>query len=303
MAAFQVWKEGQDPASHVSYHRIPATIEGGMAKGKWLYRPVDVGDEIPPEADPKFFFTVHSAWCQHKRSDNLTVELKRPEMSNPEWQDGEGKSADKGLVGEALKLSAACNEDMEEGAGVTFRVYTEGADPKRDRAAAELASGNRGGKAEAEWKPVETREAGDTAELKYFFIAITQRAKEVKSSSITVKNPQIVKMKWEPDAIYQGQEAKLYFTTFEMSEFAPKIKIQLWEHLKKNPEKMISEQEVTVDKDEMEISFETLYDIDELSAYREEYKYELQVKFISEPMAIQECKPVSLLVGVSNVLK
>jgi hypothetical protein len=188
MAAFQVWKEGQDPASHVSYHRIPATIEGGMAKGKWLYRPVDVGDEVPPDEDPKFFFTVHSAWCQYKESGKLTVELIRPELSGPEWQDGEGKSADKGLVGEALKLSVSCNGDMEEGTGVTFRVYPEGADPKRDRAAAELASSNRGGKAEAEWtyqyrhdpeKPL-------TEKPKFFFTAVSRRCKEAKSGNVEI---------------------------------------------------------------------------------------------------------------------
>jgi hypothetical protein len=149
---------------------------------------VDVGDEIPPEADPKFFFTVHSAWCQHKRSDNLTVELKRPELSGPEWQDLEGKGADKGLVGEALKLSVSCNEDMEEGAGVTFKVYKEGADPKLDRAEAELAAVNKGGKAEAEW-PYRYRHDPEnplTEKPKFFFIATGQRCKEVKSGNVEI---------------------------------------------------------------------------------------------------------------------
>jgi hypothetical protein len=287
LAAFQVGTEGQDPASHTSYHRIPANIEGGMARGKWAYHPVDAGEEVPPAENPKFFFTVHSAWRRHKESGKLTVELKRPEMSNPEWQDGEGKSAEKGLVGEALKLSVICNEDMEEGTGVTFRVYQEGADPKRDRAAAELASSNRGGKAEAEWKPVETREAGDTAELKYFFIAITQRAKEVKSSPITVKNPRIAEMKWEPDLIYQRDEVKLRIKTFETAEFNPKVKIALWEQEEEKPEICIKEYEVVIDKDEVELDIQTVFAEEELHAYRHQHKYAVHAALTCETLNIK----------------
>jgi hypothetical protein len=116
-------------------------------------------------------------------------------LSGPEWQDLEGKGADKGLVGEALKLSVSCNGDMEEGAGVTFRVYQEGADPKRDRAEAELASGNRGGKAEAEWtyqyrhdpeKPL-------TEKPKFYFVATGRRCREAKSGNVEIsKNYRIL---------------------------------------------------------------------------------------------------------------
>jgi hypothetical protein len=196
MVTFQVWREGQDPASHASYQRVPANIEGGTAKGTWLYRPVDVGEEVPPEADPKFYFTAHSAWCPYKESGLLTVELKRPELSGgPEWQDREGASADKGLVGEALKLSVSCNEDMDEGAGVTFRVYAEGADPKRDRAVAELASRNSGGVAEAEWTYHYRHDPENplAEKPKYFFTANGNRCKEAKSGNVEiVKNYRII---------------------------------------------------------------------------------------------------------------
>jgi hypothetical protein len=182
-------------------HRLEIIDEKGKetliistAKGKWAYRPVDIGDELPPEADPKFFFTAHSAWCQYKESGNLTVGLKRPELSEPEWQDGEGKSAEKGLVGEVMKLSATCNEDMEEGAGVTFKVYKEGADPKWDKAVEELASSNKGGKADAEWTYQYRHDPENplTEKPKYFFIErdrIKGRVFDRKFLYGDVKNP------------------------------------------------------------------------------------------------------------------
>jgi hypothetical protein len=37
MVTFQVWKDGQDPNTHVPYGTLPATIEGGKAIAKWLY--------------------------------------------------------------------------------------------------------------------------------------------------------------------------------------------------------------------------------------------------------------------------
>jgi uncharacterized Zn-binding protein involved in type VI secretion len=252
MVTFQVWKEGQDPASHTSYHRILANLEGGVAKGKWAYRPVDVGDELPPETDPKFFFTVHSAWCPPWRSGMLAVELKRPELSGPEWQDKEGNSADKGLVGEPLKLAVSCNEDMDEGAGVTFRVYPDGADPKRDKPVYEAGSQNEGGKAEAEWKPVETREAGDTSELKYFFTAVARRAKLMQSDAMAVKNPQMLEMKWEPQSIYYGDDVTLSIKSMEVAEFGPEITVVMELSQKDGSVLIVQEENIKIDKDDIE---------------------------------------------------
>jgi phage baseplate assembly protein gpV len=76
---FQVWKEGQNPAVNIAQMQIPAGIEGGVAKAKWKYRTVDLGDGASSEGDPVFYFTAHSAWCKYKESGNLTVQLKQPE--------------------------------------------------------------------------------------------------------------------------------------------------------------------------------------------------------------------------------
>jgi hypothetical protein len=186
MITFQVWREGQDPAVHVAERRIPTSIEGGSAKGEWEYHAVDLEGGPPPEEDPVFFFTVHSAWCQYKESGRVVVELWRPELSNPEWLDPEGNGTGKGLVGEVMKLSVSCNDEMEEGAGVTFRVYADGMDPKRDTPIEEIASKNLGGKAEAEWtyRYKHDPENPLTEKPKYFFTANGQRCKEVRSGNV-----------------------------------------------------------------------------------------------------------------------
>ena len=79
--------------------------------------------EPPPESNPKFIFSAHSAWCNYAKSSNsLEVKLIRPEITKAEWQDAEGNSTSRGLVGQPLKLVAE-TKDME--GGVTFWIYDE----------------------------------------------------------------------------------------------------------------------------------------------------------------------------------
>jgi hypothetical protein len=117
-----------------------------------------------------------------------TVELKRPELTDPRWKDKEGNSTEKGLVGEALKLSVSCNADMEEGAGVIFRVYPEGADVKRDQPVAEMASVNKNGTAEAEWtyRYVPDEEHPLTEKPKFFFTAGGRLCTEAGSGTVEI---------------------------------------------------------------------------------------------------------------------
>jgi hypothetical protein len=104
------------------------------------------------------------------------------------WLDKEGKEAGKGLVGETLKLEASCNGDMEEGAGVTFRVYKEGANPKRDEPEYEAGANNKGGKAEAEWYYEYRHDAENPLKEKpkFFFTVNAQRCKEAKSGNVEI---------------------------------------------------------------------------------------------------------------------
>ena len=119
------------------------------------------------------------------------------------------------LVGKLLKLRVKCNDDVEEGAGVTFRVFKKGDNPDRDRPVFETSGLNNGGSAVAEWNTRDIRESADKSDLGYFFTAVTMRAKQIKSDDLEVKNPQIIEIKWEPDYIYQYSEACLHISSFE----------------------------------------------------------------------------------------
>ncbi len=294
MVTFQIWKDGQDPNRHSAYWTLPATVEGGVAKVKWYYR-LPKSAETIPEQDPAFFFSAHSAWCSFKKSGNTTIELKRPELSNPVWKDKDGNDTDKGLAGETLKLCVDCNADMEEGAGVIFKIF----DKERNKVG-ELGGENQGGKAETLWRAKDTRKDDDKSELTYTFTASAKRAKEVKSGSAAVKNPQIVEMKWKPETVFQGETVTLILITFEVSCFSPDVNIQLWENEKYHPAAFVLEQDATINQDTMELSFELPEAIEDVSVYDGKPEYALYAKIICESFRIKPCKEPYFIVGVNN---
>jgi uncharacterized Zn-binding protein involved in type VI secretion len=183
---FLVWKEGQDPASHIPLAQIQAAVRDSGAQALWSWR--WEAEEPPPEKDPEFFFTVHSAWCASVRSGTAAIKLGRPGLENPRWMDMDGKAADRGRVGEALKLSVSCTADMEEGAGVIFRIYPRGADTRRDRPVAQADAANRGGTAEAEWiyRYVHDEENPLTEKPEFFFVAGGRRCGEAHSGAVEI---------------------------------------------------------------------------------------------------------------------
>jgi hypothetical protein len=69
---FQVWREGQDPASGIAGVKISKPVEGGVARAVFTYRH-PAGAE-PLKKKPKFFFTAHSAWCPYVKSGMFEVE-------------------------------------------------------------------------------------------------------------------------------------------------------------------------------------------------------------------------------------
>jgi hypothetical protein len=190
----------------------------------------------------------------------------------------------------------------KEGAGVIFRVYAEGADPKRDEPVAELGAVNNGGKAEAEWKPVETREKGDTKELKYFFTAAAQRAGKTESRAIAIKNPQILEMRWEPEFIYHEHETTLRLKTFEFAVFNPHISVQLFERNDTAKQKPLLEKELDISQDDTDISFTMDFSVENILTELNETDIELETKIVSESI---KCIPPEeksyLAVGVNTV--
>jgi len=184
LLTFQAWKEGQDPAVNIPFAQITKAVEGGVAKCEMRY--ALPSNEEMPESDPKFFMTVHSAWCPPKRSGNVEVELKRPEVRETKWKDKEDNEAEKGQPEELLKMEANCNEDMEEGAVLTFRVYDNA---KRNKPVYETTAENKGGTAEAEWayhydhNPEEPL----TEKPKFFFTVNARRCREAKSGNVEIE--------------------------------------------------------------------------------------------------------------------
>ena len=76
----QVFSEGKNPEDGIAYAKLVQTVKGGVAEGVGSYR--ENSTDIPPENNPRFIFSAHSAWCPWKKSENsLEVELRRPKIT------------------------------------------------------------------------------------------------------------------------------------------------------------------------------------------------------------------------------
>ena len=263
----QVFGEGQEPEDGIAYAKLVLTVEGGAAEGVWSYR--RNGNDIPPERNPRFIFSAHSAWCPWKKSENsLEVELRRPKIEKAEWQDADGKTASKGTVGTPVKLYAEVTE-FEEGQGVTFTVYNE----QTGEDVYEAGSDVQDGKAEALWNPIDTRNPEDTEELKYYIEATSLRCKPVKSGDIQVKNPKVISMEWDKKAIYWGDEIELIIKTIEMEDELPECKVDIWEEEREHPNKLLQSTTVKLDKDEVKVKFTLNFTLKDVSQFDKDDDY------------------------------
>ena len=164
------------PETGTEYARFPLTVKKGAVSAKWKYK-ADQG-ELPPESNPRFIFSAHSAWCNYAKSSNsLEVKLIRPEITKAEWQDAEGNSTSKGLVGQPLKLVAE-TKDME--GGVTFWIYDE-----NRREVANLGADIVEGRAEAQWTYHWSGEVLK-AKPKYTFGVTGNRCRKVESGEVEI---------------------------------------------------------------------------------------------------------------------
>ena len=176
MVTLQVFPEGKGPEDGVPIASFPLTVKGGSVSAKWSYHANK--SELPPDSDPKFVFSAHCAWCNFEKSSNsVEVKLIRPEITKAEWQDKDGASTSKGLVGETLKLHAE-TKDME--GGVTFRVYDD-----KGRQVFEKGAEIEGDKAEAEWTYHWNGEKLEE-KPKFAFEVTGQRCKRVESSEVEI---------------------------------------------------------------------------------------------------------------------
>ena len=176
MVTLQVFRAGRGPEDSAAQAVFSEKVKGGIVSAKWSYRANR--RELPPEENPKFIFTAHSAWCNWEQSSNtLEVVVERPEIRKAEWQDSEGKRVSKGCVGKAVKLHAE-TKDMGEGEEVTFTVYD-----KYKRGVYSVGAHVEKGIAEAEWTYQYTGEKL-TEKPKFTFAVTGQRCKILESPEI-----------------------------------------------------------------------------------------------------------------------
>lgn len=190
----QVFPEGKGPEDGAAYAKLPVTVKDGVASARWSYR----ADrrEIPPEENPRFTFTAHSAWCNFARSGNsLEVRLKRPEITKAEWRDADGKSTSKGLVGEPLKVHAEVR-DFEDGQGVTFTIRNK----QTGETAAVFGAEVWDGIAETEWTYHYSGEKLD-AKPRFMFEVSAARCRKAKSPEIEIGAKITVEFRFEDGAV------------------------------------------------------------------------------------------------------
>lgn len=199
MVSLLVFPEGKGPEDSVPIASFQRTVKGGSLSVKWSYRANRSG--MPPEKNPRFVFTAHCAWCSFGKSSNaLEVKLIRPEITKAEWWDKDGKPADKGLVGEALKLHAE-TKDME--GGVTFWIYDD-----RGSLVTSIGADIQDGKAEAEWTYHYNGERLD-AKPKFTFEVTGNRCKRFKASECEISQKIRIKVLDEYSYILKNITARL----------------------------------------------------------------------------------------------
>lgn len=269
MVTLQVFPEGKGPEDGAAYAKFPVTVKDGVAGARWSYR-ADRRD-MPPEQNPRFVLTAHSAWCNFAKSSNaLEVKLRRPEITKAEWRDKDGNVTGKGLVGEPLKLHAE-TKDFEDGQGVTFTVYDRQTGEEVFQTGAEVKDGI----AEAEWRPTDTRKPDDTRELKYTFEVTGNRCKKTESGECQVRNPRVVSMEWGKKAAMWGDEVELKISTFEMTEDLPECKVDIWEEEREHPDKLLQSATVKLDKNEIKVKFTVDFTLKDVSQFDKDDDYRI----------------------------
>ena len=176
MVTLQIFREGQGPEDSLPLAKFPLAVSGGSVSAEWSYSAAS--NELPPDSNPKFVFTAHCAWCNFEKSSNsLEVKLVRPEIKKAEWQDADGSSTDKGLVGEPLRLYA---ETKDMAGGVTFWIYDD-----KGRLVTSIGADIEGDKAEAEWTYYYNDEKLDS-KPKFKFEVTGNRCKKIESSECEI---------------------------------------------------------------------------------------------------------------------
>ena len=93
-------------------------------------------------------------------TEESNVEEKSPKISNPRWEDENGKAITKALVGDEVYLCADVT-DIADGATATIRIV-EKDDDGNDDFVTELSTAVQEGKIRCDWKVIYTEDNDDT---------------------------------------------------------------------------------------------------------------------------------------------
>lgn len=114
----------------------------------------------------------------------------------------------------------------------------------------------RDGIAEAEWKPIDTRQSDDTRELKYTLEATGNRCKKTESGECQVRNPRVVSMEWGEDFAYPSDTISLKIKSLEMKDFNYSGLLNFYDKQKFSNSEPLFTETISIYEDEKEIEIE-----------------------------------------------
>ncbi len=235
MVTLMVFHEGKGPETGGAIAKFPLTVSGGSVSAKWSYRANQT--DMPPEADPKFIFSAHCAWCNFEKSSNtLEVKLVRPEIKKLEWQDKDGNSASKVYSNEEYTLSVE-TKDFPENSGVTVAVFNKTTNKKIDDYGIAV-SGDKGEcKITLPYIDIKDKDGCD------LYCEVTApRCKPFKSSDVKYPGPEFSNLQWlnfddeEIDKVEYGTEAKICAEVKNLAE-GEKVYFYVYRNSTENTEK------------------------------------------------------------------
>ncbi len=292
MVTLQVFPEGKGPEDGAAIASFPCKVVNGSVSAKWKYKGND--KEVPPDDDPKFVFSANSAWCNFKKSSNtLTVKLTRPEVTKAEWKDEDGNVVNEVLAGDEVKLFA---ETKFISSGVTFNIFDH-----NKRLVTSVGAEVKDNKAEAILKVKDNRMPENTEKLKYIIEAKADRCNAVESNECRIKNPKLISVEWDEDTVYYNDKLNLKIKTFEIAEDSPSCKLCFYEKGILPEEEPLFEQELTVDKDEIEKEIEICFETEDVITTKKLKSIDVYVVLRIEDKDYIEQEPTNLNIQMGDI--
>ncbi len=286
MVTLQVFPEGKGPEDGVALAKFPLTVSGGSVSAKWSYRANQ--NDMPPEADPKFIFSAHSAWCNFEKSSNaLEVKLVRPEIKKLEWQDKDGNTVSKVYSNYEYILHVE-TKDFPENSGVTVAVYNKTTNKKINDYGFPVNGDQGDCKITLPYIDIKDKDGCD------LYCEVTaDRCKPFKSSDVNYPGPEFSNLQWlyqddeEIDKVDYGSEVKISAESKNLLE-GEKVFIYVYRNTTENHEKYCRKLSAVVTDNKVEATFFAKEDRKLLEALGE--NSEINYLFVLVPQNYPMCR-------------